>query len=245
MQPIIEHLASEIKQIYEQSPGQAPAAIEEYLNRQFQGVDNTAKIQFVSLLTEAFCPPPEQEFLPERYLQQEYLVRFCSLILGKTLTPEELSTTETLERLSQALNTIFDSLNQLVHSIRITLFLDSRIEETIRHVIGSSLNTEVPSASLEQYLGEIRTAFFLSHQAFKSAAGKMFDRILQELNPEKLAQAEDSGFMFGPMKKAHAHDRYRQIFATCRQWHDSGRAMEDFLKEFEKECQTLSQQIRR
>lgn len=245
MQPIIEQLALEIRHIYEQDPAGARSSIEDYLNRQLQGLDLTAKKQLISLLAENFSPPPEHETLTETYLHQEYLRRFCSLILGKTLSPEELSSTETLERLSQSLNTIFDSLNQLVHSIRITLFLENRIDETIRHVIGSSLNNEEPSVSLGQYLGEIKSAFFLSHQAFKSAAGKMIGRILQELDPEQLALTDKSGFMFGAMRKAHSFDRYGLIYENCRRWHDSGRSMEDFLKEFEKECQTLSQKPRR
>ncbi len=245
MQPIIEQLAIEIRHIYEQDKAGARISIEDYLDRQLQGFDYSAKKQLISLLKETFPPLVEPENLSETYLHQEYLQRFCSLILGKTLSPAELSSPESLERLSQSLNTIFDSLNQLVHSIRIALFLENKIEETIRHVIGSSLNSEETSISLEQYLGEIKSAFFLSHQAFKSTAGKMIDRILQELDPEQLALNDSGGFMFGTMRKAHSFDRYKQVFENCKQWHDSGRSMEDFLKEFEKECQILSKQSRR
>jgi hypothetical protein len=245
MKPIIEQLALEVRQMYEQDNAGARIAIEDYLNRQLAGLDYTAKKQFISLLEEAFPPLPEPEVTPENKLLQEYLLRFCSLILGKTLSPAELSSPETMERLSRSFNTIFDSLNQLVHSIRMTLFLEDQLDETIRHVIGSSLNNEGPSISLEHYLGEIKSAFFLSHQAFRSAAGKMIDRILQELDPEQLARADNGGFMLSAMRKAHSFDRYKQVFENCKLWHDSGHSMEDFLKEFEKECQTLSQQPRR
>jgi hypothetical protein len=244
MQPIIEQLALEIRHIYEQDDAGARVSIEDYLDRQLRGLDYTAKKQLITVLKEAFLPLPEPETTSDTYLQQEVL-RFCSLILGKPLSSAELSSTESLERLSQSLNTIFDSLNQLVHSIRITLFLANTRDETIRHMIGSSLNNEDTSISLEQYLGEIKSAFFLSHQAFKSATGKIIARILQELDPEQLALTDSGGFMFGTMRKAHSFDRYRQIFENCRQWHDSGRSMEDYLKEFEKECLTLSQQTRR
>jgi hypothetical protein len=244
MQPLIEQLALEIRHIYEQDPAQARVSVEDYLDRKLQGLDITAKKQLISLLEATFSPSPEPASISEHYLRQEYLLRFCSLILGRTLTPAELSSAETLEHLSESLNTIFDSLNQLVHSIRITLFLENNGNETIRHMIGSSLNGK-PSISLEQYLGEINSAFFLSHQSFKSAAGKIIDRILKELDPEQSAITDKSGFMFGAMRKAHSFDRYGKIFKNCKQWHDSGRSMEDFLKEFEKECQMLSQKPRR
>jgi hypothetical protein len=245
MQPIIQQLANEVRNRYEQDSAGARTSIEDYLNQQLAGLDYSAKKQFISLLEEAFPPLPEPETTTEKDPLQEHLLRFCSLILGKTLSPDELTSPETLERLSQSLNTIFDSLNQLVHSIRMTLFLEDQLEETIRHVIGSSLNHDGQSISLEHYLGEIKSAFFLSHQAFKSAAGKMIDRILNELDPEQLARAENGGFMLSAMRKAHSFDRYKQVFENCKRWHDSGHSMVDFLKEFEKECQTLSKQPRR
>jgi hypothetical protein len=245
MQPIIEQLALEVRHLYEQDSAEARTSIEDYLNRQLTGLDYSTKKQFISLLEEMFPPLPEPEAVAEKDPLQEYLLRFCSLILGKTLSPAELSSPETLERLSRSFNTIFDSLNQLVHSIRMTLFLEDQMEETIRHVIGSSLNNDGPSVSLEHYLGEIKSAFFLSHQAFKSATGKMIDKILLELDPEQLARADNGGFMLSAMRKAHSFDRYKQVFENCKRWHDSGHSMEDFLKEFEKECQTLSKQPRR
>ena len=245
MLPIIEQLAREVRQLYEQDNAGARAAIEDYLNRQLAGLDYSAKKQFISLLEEMFPPLPEPEVTPGDPQLQEYLLRFCSLILGRTLSAAELSSTETMERLSLSFNTIFDSLNQLVHTIRMTLFLEDQIEETIRHVIGSSLNSDGPSISLEHYLGEIKSAFFLSHQAFKSAAEKIIDKILLELDPEQLARADNGGFMLSSTRKAHSFDRYKQVFENCKKWHDSGHSTSDFLKEFEKQCQTLSQQPRR
>jgi len=245
MQPIIEQLAVEIRRIYDQDQSAAPTLIEEYLQTQLFGIDNAAKIQIISLLEEKFSPPPQPENIPEQYLQQKAMLRFCSLILGKELSSDELSSVETLERLSRSFNTLFDSLNQLVHSIRISLFLENQGNETIRHVIGSSLYQEEPGISLEQYLGEIKSAFFISHQAFKSAAGKMINRILQEFDPTQPSLTAGNGFMFSATRKANAFDRYQKLFEKFRQWHDSGRSMEDFLKEFERECQTLAQHPRR
>jgi hypothetical protein len=244
MQPIIEQLAVEIQRIYQEDRTNAAALIEGYLEKQLQGIDPAFKIQIVSLLEEKFTPPPEPEEIPERNAQEEFILRFCSLILGKELSSDELASIETLERLSRSLNTIFDSLNQLVHSIRQSLFLENAGDATIRHVIGSSLHKEASTINLEQYLGEIKSAFLLSHQGFKSASEKMIDKILQGLDPRQTNAAAGNSFI-PAIRKANAFDRYKQLFETFRQWHDSGRSMEDFLKEFERECQTLAQQFRR
>jgi hypothetical protein len=244
MQPIIEQLAVEIQRIYQEDRTNAAILIEKYLDKQLQGIESAAKIQIVSLLEAKFSPPSEPEESPEKNAQKEFIRRFCALILGKELSSEELISAETLERLSLSLNTIFDSLNQLVHSIRQSLFLENMGDATIRRVIGSSLNKEESTISLEQYLGEIKSAFLMSHHAFRLASGKMIERILQGLDPKQTNAAAGNSFI-PAMRKANAFDRYEQLFETFRQWHDSGRSMEDFLKEFERECQTLAQQYRR
>jgi hypothetical protein len=43
---------------------------------------------------------------------------------------------------------------------------------------------------------------------------------------------------FGPMKKAEMFDIYEQRYGKIQKWFSSGRFMEDFLREFEKNCQT-------
>jgi hypothetical protein len=40
------------------------------------------------------------------------------------------------------------------------------------------------------------------------------------------------------MKKAEMFDIYEQRYGKIQKWFSSGRFMEDFLREFEKNCQT-------
>jgi hypothetical protein len=236
MQPIIEQFAAEIKSIYTLYGENSQSAIEEYLETQLYGFDNSVKIQMLSLLEERFAPPPPA-ISQESVVHQQALAEFCHRVLGIELTAAELSSPATLDRISQAVNNLFDHLNQLVQSIRSSMLLENTGAATIRHVLGSSLREDEQTLTLEQYLGEIKTAFFLSHNSFKAAFIKMMDRVLENLDPQSKDNVVGNAFMLPMMKKAAALDRFQQLFKSCKEWHDSGRSLEDFLKEFEKQCQ--------
>jgi hypothetical protein len=62
--------------------------------------------------------------------------------------------------------------------------------------------------------------------------------VLRVLDPEQLAAEVGKRLKFGPMKKAEMFDIYEQRYGKIQKWFSSGRFMEDFLREFEKNCQT-------
>jgi hypothetical protein len=131
---------------------------------------------------------------------------------------------------------IFGTLNRLVQNINATLLgggTPGEEEQTIRHVIGSRLEGQEPRVSLEEYLGRIDKAFFISHQAFKQAAHTLVLKMLHEVDPEKIAAEAGQGLKFGPLKKAEYFDIYESKFTTLKKWFESGRFMEDLLREFE------------
>jgi hypothetical protein len=166
------------------------------------------------------------------------LSQACSLLLGRTVTMDDLTSSEMLEKLAESLNTIFNTLNQLISVINMTFTGEGSPEQTIRQVIGFRLEGEGQSNSLETYLGQISSAFLTSQQSFKEAAYAKVKQVLSVLDPEQLAAETGKGLKFGPLKKAEMFELYEQRYEKIRKWFSSGRFMEDYLREFEKNCQT-------
>jgi predicted component of type VI protein secretion system len=145
------------------------------------------------------------------------------------------------QRLTEALTTIFETLNQLIRTINLTLLEDGQTQETIRVLIGEQIGGSRDAASLKEHLNQIRTAFVSSHRAFKTAMQITVEKILTELDPEAQTEKDEGGFKFNPLRKADAYKRYTHTYKECRQWFDSGRCMEEFLRAFEKQCAATAQ----
>ena len=231
-------LADEIRQIYEADRSQAEVAIETYLAQRLQAFSPDERLAFLERLIGKFdtgapgiCGGTE--------LEEEVLSKLFSLLLGREVSQADLSSTELLERLAASLNTIFDTLNELVSVINATLQGRSSGEETIRQVIGFHLEGERESQSLEDYIGQIKKAFLTAQQAFKKAAQTTVTEILHELDPEGIETSGGGGLKFGPLRKAAFFELYEERYHKCRKWLESGRCMEEFLREFEKNCQKL------
>ncbi len=154
-----------------------------------------------------------------------------ALLLGPQAGPTDSA--RQLECLTHSLNTVFDILNELVGLINATLTGQSFGEETIRHLIGSQLDGRTPQRSLEEYLGQIKTAFLTTHQAFQEAHRSTVAKVLAELDPDK-SPAVPSGLAFGPLKKAEAFSSLKERYRTVSDWFVSPRFRDDFLREFEK-----------
>lgn len=249
MVPSLNFLADEVRRIYADGPEGAPVAVEEFLNAQLAELPVEKQHQYLSQLKGQFAPPAHPlggaAPTPPTVLDDEVLNRFCALLLGPSVSPEDLTTPEIMARLSTSLNTVFDILNQLIQAINATLFDGSDPEATIRHVISLQMAGENSGRSLEEYLGQIKTAFLTTQEAYKAAARTTVDRLLSELDPEALSAEDTGGFKFGRLRKGDYYDRYTQKYATCRKWFQSQRFMEDLLREFEKNCHNLAQHQRR
>ena len=165
------------------------------------------------------------------------------LILGRRVEAEDLASAEFLERLAQSLNTIFDSLNQLISVINMSFSGGAASgDKTIRQFIGFHLEGGDHTGSLEAYLGQISAAFLTSHKAFKKAAYAKVEQILSALDPEQVAKERSSGLKIGPLRKAEDYDILSEKIGRIKQWFESGRFMEEFLREFEKNCQTFNRE---
>jgi len=238
-QKSIEEITNEIRKIYKSDRLRAETLIETYLEERLKEFSDSKKLTLLERLTDEFNIVISSGY-SGLSIDEEALTRLFSLLLGRRISQADLSSTELLQKLAESLNTIFDALNKVVGVINTTFFGEITGDETIRQVIGFHLEGgESHARSLESYLGQIEKAFLIAHQAFKKAAHTEIGEILHELDPEQIKTAGSGGFKFGPFQKAELFEVYEQKFYTCKKWFDSGRFMEKFLREFEKNSQKL------
>jgi len=241
----IEVLAGEIRTIYKTDPFRAETLIEAYIHQSLKEFSPTEKMKLLEKLTHQFesvspNAPPDLDF------ESKEFSRLFSLLLGKRISEVDLSCTEVLEKLAHSLNTIFNTLNQIIGVIQTTLLgKKTEFDEPIRHIIGSNLEGSAGTASLQSYLDQIQEAFLVAHRAFQKAAQTKVSEILKELNPDRIKATTGGGLKFGPMRKAEFFEIYKEKFRACKGWFESGRFTEELLREFEKTCQKLYNADRR
>jgi hypothetical protein len=195
--------------------------------------------ELLSRLVRKFDPPAGTGAAPAAAKRRETIDRLLARLLGKEPASLEAGPEEFAERIAKALNTVFDSLNGIIGTINATL-LGRRAEmETIRHVIGSSIEGAAGAQSIDDYLDQIQRAFLVAHQAFQEAARTKAGQLLAELDPSKVETEAEGSLKFGALRKAELFDIYKDKYGTCRRWLDSGRFTEELLREFEKSCRRL------
>jgi hypothetical protein len=234
----LEQLAKHIRQIHASDRLHAEDRIEEFLESSLTGVSRDEKMRIVGELVSRF-EANRVHSAEDVTVDREILTRVFSFLLGKKVSQADLSSAELLQRLADSLNTIFDMLNQLVSVINMTFLGQHEGIETIRQVIGFHLEGENQSKSLESFLGQINKAFLTAQQAFKIAAEKKVKEILVELDPERIAASAGGGFKLGRLRKAESFNLYTNKFKAFKDWLESGRFMEELLREFENNCQKL------
>ena len=232
----VNQMVDTIRDIYNANPQQGRASIENYLRKNFNHWPEEHRVTALKAVLMEFEKSNNAK-VPQ---EEEILARLFSMILGGNVSRSELSSAELLDRLAESLNTVFDSLNELILTIGTTLEGDECTDETIRRFIGGHLLDENRTASLGTYLGKIRQAFLTSHRAFQKAAQKIVGDILDELDPEKLSVKRSGGIIFGPLRKADSFDTYVEKYAICRQWFESDRFLRDFLRDFENNCRKIA-----
>lgn len=234
----LETLANEIRTIYQSDPGKAETLIEAYIEQRLRECSPGERLTLIGTLTHHFERVSPKTH-PDLSLDSEEISELFSLLLGRRLSIKEFSSEELLKKLAHSLNTVFDTLNQIVGVINTTLSGNMADFQTIRHIIGSNLAGEAPSHSLQDYLDQIRKAFLITHNAFKQAAETKVGEILAELNPDRIEATVGGGLKFGPLRKAELFDTYKEKFQACKSCLESGRFTEELSREFERMCQKL------
>jgi len=233
---MINRISSGLADQFEADGDVSVDSVEAFLKEQMSGLDSHSRIAALQSVLNRLGNTCRPSMTGET--DEEVLTRVCSLLLGRKVSMDDLSSSELLEKLAESLNTIFNTLNQLISVINMTFTGEGSPEQTIRQVIGFRLEGEGQGNSLETYLDQISNAFLTSQQSFKEAAYAKVKQVLSVLDPEQVAAEVGKGLKFGPMKKAEMFEIYEERFGKIQKWFSSGRFMEDFLREFEKNCQT-------
>ena len=239
------NLVDKIRQQYKANPDRTGEGLEKFLNKVLTGKRPEERLAIVKALAREFSGRQSSSTISQE-AEAAILQDLFTKVLGKRLPDDAIPIREMAERLAEALNTIFDSLNQLVRSINATLLGSQPLgDQTIRFVISSQLGGEEANTSLNDYIDQIREAFSIAHKAFQEAAKAKFKEILSELDPEKLEKSLEGSIKFGPLRKAELFDLYKEKFRTIKNWLDTGLLIEATLREFEKKCQKLYSEKRR
>lgn len=238
----VSQLEAEIKDIYVAHPNDASIRIQTHLNNRLESLPLTERIKLLEQVTVQFDPNAVPDAVPDAgkamapsSVQKDILADLCLLLLGEKASDMELQSEKQLEKLSGAINTIFDSLNELIDIINSTLKGTASQAETIRGLIGMHLTDETAAVSLGAHLGQIKQAFLLSREASTEAARSMVNDILAELDPEQ-PDRKRKPTRFSPFRKTEYFDVLAEKHKRCRHWLESDQFEEKLLRKFEKSC---------
>jgi hypothetical protein len=234
----LEELASSIRRLGATENADLEGKIEAYLKTRLQHLSSDQRLMLLEELTDRFKAEGAGA-LASLNVQTDDLARLVSLLLGKRVSVTDLSSTELSQKLAQSLNTVFDMLNKIVGVIHTTLLGQKTEQETIRQIIGLQIETEASDTSLQNYLDQIRDAFLAAHKAFRRAAEATILRILEQFDPDTIASSAEGHLKFGPLRKAELFDLYKEKFGAFKESFDSGRLMEQLMRDFEKACENL------
>jgi hypothetical protein len=250
-----EKMEDSIIKIFQEQGDNADLPINDYLENELKSLDPENRIDVLDRLIEKLDSANNRNEEKENVekgdekkgdekqtaikIDDHVLARVIKLLLGRDITQTEFNPDELLESLVASINTVFESLNQLISVINTTLVGKQDSDETIRQVIGYHLEGSSQTKTLESYIGQIGKAFFASQEASKKAAHAKVMQILEELAPEKIKKEADVSRL-SPMRKAKYFEEYELKFRKFEKWFESGRFMESFLREFERNCQKIS-----
>lgn len=234
----LEATARDIGELYASNPRKAEEAIEAYLNERLEGRSHEERCAFIEEIAAHFKPMDASPAAPAEQ-ESQALTQLLALLLGQRISSLDLSSPEISRKLAASLNTLFDSLNDLVAVMRATLLGEEQDLQTIRHIISADLRAEQETRSLETHLKQIKTAFLIAGEASRTAAKNETARILRDLDPEAIVSEAEKGSRFGFMRKAEHFEVYREKYDRIRKWADSQRCMEDFTRQFERACRQL------
>lgn len=233
-------IEDQIIQIFKRQGADPDLSIVDYLENELEALDLPDKTRALDKLIARFDSLDQENEKSAALVQDDHvLARVIKLLLGRDITQVDLSSEDLLESLGESINTVFEALNQLISVINKTLVGKQDSDETIRQVIGYHIEGAQNTSTLENYIGQIGKAFFASQEASKKAAHAKVMQILEELAPDKIEKEADVSRL-SPMRKSKYYEVYELKFRKFEKWFESGRFMESFLREFERNCQKIS-----
>lgn len=235
-----KNMEDDITRIFREHGDTSEMPIHQYLEDELKALEPSVRTAALDKLIHWFdLIGPEEKTCPALSIDDPVLAKMIKLLLGRDITQVDAGPDKLLESLAESINTVFKSLNQLIGSINTTLMGKQGMDETIRQVIGYHLEGTSQTKTLESYIGQIGKAFFESQEASKKAAYAKVMQILEELSPGKIEKEADISRL-SPMRKSRYYEVYELKFKKFEKWFESGRFMESFLREFERNCQKIS-----
>ena len=242
-----QSLKRELKAVYANNTD--AGAIEAHLNKVLADLDKDSRQEVLDRLIQEFehgTPAmPRSPITAEDSTQENMtigdhvLARVIKLLLGREVSQADMNANEFLESLSESINMVFEALNQLISTVNITLVGKQDSDQTIYQAVGYHLEGAGHGRTLDRCIRQIDKAFYESLQASRRAAHAKVKEIINELNPENIVR-DAMATRLNPMRKSKYYDEYVHKFEKIENWFVSGRFMEYFLREFEKNCQTIS-----
>jgi hypothetical protein len=232
---LLDQLFEEIRALSHSGLPDMENSLERFLEQALRETPFEKRLILLEKLAGKFIAPGA-ESRQNLNLASEYTPRLLTLLLGNDFSASEYSPAEISEKFVHSLNTVFDTLNQIINVIHSTLLGQKPELETIRHIIGSQIEGEGGETSLQMYLDQIQQAFLTAHKAFQQASRSIAEEMLSALDPDVLADSTKQGLKFGPLRKAELFDSYQEKYRECRLWFESGHFSEKLLREFEKNC---------
>lgn len=232
---LLGNLVNEIRALSNSEPPDMEDSIERYLGQALRETPFEERLLLLEELAGKFIDSGVDS-RQNLNLASEYTPRLLTLLLGNDFSASEHSPAEISEKFAHSLNTVFDTLNQIISVIHSTLLGQKPELETIRHIIGSQIEGGGEETSLKMYLDQIQQAFLTAHEAFQKAARSIAEEMLSALDPDVLEGSTKQGLKFGPLRKAELFDSYQEKYRECRIWFEAGHFSEKLLREFEKNC---------
>lgn len=238
--PNIARMAHELRAMTVGGRQGSEQEIEKYLLGEVGHADPETRLNVLEELAREFSGSPAPYVAVTGDARPSEIHRLVSRFLGVSGEADRMSPQVLADTFAGSLDALFDSVNQIVSVINVTLLGESQELETIRKVIGTNLQGDTDYAAIRGYLDRIRKAFLVAHTSFQSSAVAVIDDILGELDPKAIESSKPpSGLKIGPLRKAELFELYEERFARCRRWFDSDQCREKLLREFEKRCQQL------
>lgn len=232
---ITDKLYDEVIKLADIETASLPAAVESLLLRELDRMPLDERLRSLELLANRLSGGLQME-TGDGSVGSAQMSRLFSMLLGKDLSAETISSGDTTEKFVAAMNMIFDSLNRIIRVMQTTLTGEREELETIRQVIGSQLERYEGTMSVREYLDQIQQAFLISHQSFQQAARNVAEELLNELDPNRISASTGSGLRFGPLRKAELFDIYQEKHQRLTGWLQSEQFSERLLREFEGIC---------
>jgi len=133
----LDSLEQEIRTLNRSQPTCLEESLEQYLEKALLHKSQDEKLLLMEGLLEKF--PDDIGMTPCLNLAQGETARVLSLLSGTSIDLSAHSSREVSDKFAASLNTLFDTLNQIIAVIHANLLGEKPELETIRHVIGNQI----------------------------------------------------------------------------------------------------------